>query len=168
MKIEIVVACDEKFGIGKNGQLLWQLPDDLKFFKQITLGHPVIMGKNTYQSIPQQFRPLPGRKNLVISRTLKKTHDEIEIFDDIDKCLRFCQRLQFERVMVIGGGLIYQQFMERNLVDTIYFTLVHAIFDADTFFPYFNRQKWNPERLHYHAKDQKHNYDFTFFRFDKK
>jgi len=134
--ISIIVAVASNKAIGKNNELLWHIPEDLKRFKKLTLGHCLIMGKNTWYSLPR--RPLPGRKNIVM------TDDPCECLDDcitaysVEDALSKCEKRK--EVFVIGGGSVYRQFLE--IADRLYLTHVHKDFDADTFFPDIDPAEW--------------------------
>ncbi|MBU2651223.1 MAG: dihydrofolate reductase [Bacteroidetes bacterium] len=134
--ISIIVAIARNNAIGKDNQLLWHLPDDLKRFKRITSGHPVIMGKKTYESLP--VRPLPGRLNIVITDNPNDTFDGCETVFSIEEALAKCPRDM--ECFIIGGGSVYRQFMP--LAEKLYITKVHKDFDADTFFPEITEDDW--------------------------
>lgn len=134
--ISIIVAVSENMGIGKNNELLWHIPDDLKRFKKLTIGKCVIMGKKTWESLPK--RPLPGRKNIVL------TDDPDELFDSaftaysVEDALE--KSVNEEEIFIIGGGSVYSQFMP--LADRLYITHIHKETDADIFFPRINPETW--------------------------
>ena len=152
MIISMIVAVDKKFGIGKGNQLLCHLPNDLKRFKAITMGKPIIMGRKTYQSIG---KPLPGRRNIVISRTQPQIKG-VDVFSSIDEALNSC--LENEEVMIIGGATLYQQLIDR--ADKLFITHIHATFDADTFFPTVNHDQWQVIDSQYIDADEKNPYSF--------
>ncbi len=128
--LAIIVAISENGAIGRNNQLLWHIPEDLKYFKEKTTGHPVIMGKNTWLSLPK--RPLPNRINIVISKNLK-INEECIIFNNIQQCIEFIKQ-QKQECFVIGGESIYKQFIDYT--KWLYITWVHSTCnDADAFFP---------------------------------
>jgi dihydrofolate reductase len=135
----MVVAVDEHFAIGKDGNLLWSLPNDMKRFKEITYGHHVLMGRKTYESIPARFRPLPGRANIVVSRT--QQFEGCKSVATIDEAVSFAADCNERELMIIGGSEIYKQLFERT--DTIYLTIVHHTFDADAFFPTIDWSEWD-------------------------
>jgi len=160
-KISIIVAIAENNAIGKDNKLLWYLSDDLKRFKRITSGHQVIMGRNTYLSLP--VRPLKNRVNVVI------TDDPGEVFEgcitvwSIEDALKLCK--DDEESFVIGGGAVYRQFMP--LAGKLYITKVHKDFEADTFFPEIDENEWELIEEEYHPADEKHEYPFTFLTYSK-
>lgn len=117
--------------IGKNNSLLWHIPEELKRFKSITMGHPIIMGRKTYESIG---KPLPGRTNIVITRDEDYSSDGVEVVHSLEEALRFASLTQGDdEIFVIGGGQIYQQAI--NLADKLYLTIVDDNPEADTYFP---------------------------------
>ncbi|PJA89828.1 MAG: hypothetical protein CO137_02150 [Candidatus Magasanikbacteria bacterium CG_4_9_14_3_um_filter_32_9] len=138
--ISIIVAISENNCIGVKGALPWNLPKDLKHFKDLTSGKVVIMGRKTWESLPEKFRPLPNRKNVVITQQENyKTPENVEVFTDISNALKAHEN---EDVFIIGGGQIYNQTID--LVDTLHITKVHQTVDAcDTFFPKIDEIKWN-------------------------
>lgn len=136
MKISIIVAVAQNQAIGKDNKLLWHLSEDLKRFKRLTSGNPVIMGKNTYFSLPK--RPLPNRTNIVITDVAKEQIDNCVMAYSIEDAI---QKMDTEKEnFVIGGASIYKQFMEH--ADKLYITWVHKDFEADTFFPEIDEDSW--------------------------
>lgn len=160
--VTIVVAMGKNREIGKDNQLLWHLPKDLKHFKDITSGHPIIMGRKTYESIG---KPLPNRTNIVISRKKDWFEEGILIVGSIKEALKFAQKID-ENVFIIGGGNIYEQTMD--LTDRIEVTLVDAELDADTYFPEMSEKIWQKTDEVCHEKDEKNQFDFCFQTFERK
>lgn len=146
--------------IGKDNELLWHLPDDFKHFKAITMAKPILMGRKTYQSIG---RPLPGRKNIVVTRDLTFTADGVLVVNSIDAALDAVK--EDAEVMVIGGASFYQQMLP--LADRLYVTHVHHHFDADTFFPEIDADQWRVVEQTEHAADERHAYSFSFVEYQK-
>lgn len=134
--ISIIVAIAENYAIGKNNDLLWHIPEDLKRFKRITSGHKIIMGKRTYESLP--YRPLKNRTNIVISDVPGDHYEGCVMAYSIKEAINLCN--QKEECFVIGGGMVYRQFMP--LADKLYITWVHKEFDADTFYPEIDPGIW--------------------------
>ncbi|MDN4013518.1 MULTISPECIES: dihydrofolate reductase [Chryseobacterium] len=157
----IVVAMGEKNEIGFENQLLWHLPKDLKHFKEITSGHPVIMGRKTYESIG---KPLPNRTNIVVSRKTDWFEEGILIVGSIKEAVKFAKKID-EEVFIIGGGKIYEQTMD--IVDKLEVTLVKADLQADTFFPKIDPKIWKKTDEICHEKDEKNQYDFCFQTFER-
>lgn len=136
MKISLIAAVGKNYEIGKNNQLLWYLPNDLPFFKKMTDGKKIVMGKNTFLSLP---KVLPNRIHLVLTDN-KIDNDEIIQFSNFDDLISYIKFLD-EEVFVIGGGSVYKQFIE--IADKIYLTEVDKTDDqADTFFPVFDKNKY--------------------------
>jgi dihydrofolate reductase len=157
----IVVAMGEKNEIGFENQLLWHLPKDLKHFKDLTSGHPIIMGRKTYESIG---KPLPNRTNIVISRKKDWFEEGILIVGSIKEAVKFAKKID-EEVFIIGGGNIYEQTMD--VVDRLEVTLVKADLKADTYFPKIDLKIWKKVEEVCHEKDEKNQYDFCFQTYEK-
>jgi len=134
--ISIIVAVSDDLGIGKNNDLLWHLPEDMKRFKRLTTGNTIIMGKRTWESLPK--RPLPGRKNVVITDIPHETFEGAVMAYSIDDAVAKCKG--DTEIFIIGGGSIYAQFMP--LADRLYITHVHRKSEADTFFPSIDKRTW--------------------------
>lgn len=158
MKLTYVVAVSNNEVIGLDNQLPWHLPDDLKFFKKNTLGKPVIMGKNTFLSMG---KALPGRMNIVLSRSLKTAPEGTLLFPDMEKALDFLKMEGQSEACIIGGGEVFKAY--RNMVDELLLTHVHTNIDnGTTFFQLPDEQEWNLVWSEAHLKDEKHAFDFTF------
>lgn len=155
MNISIVVAISENNAIGKNNQLLWHLPADLKHFKAITSGHPIIMGRKTYDSIG---KPLPNRRNIVVTQQKNLEIPGVEVVNSVAAALAFCENEN--ETFIIGGAQIYELALEQ--VDKIYLTTVHATFEADAFFPVLANDKWQEISSEYHEADEKNTLAYTF------
>ena len=141
MDINLIAAIGKNNELGKNNDLVWKLKGDMKFFKETTMGHPVVMGKNTFDSLP---KVLPGRKNIVLCPDEIK-NDEIEIYKSIRDFLIKYQELD-EDVFIIGGASIYRQFID--LATKMYLTEIDASDkDADVYFPNFNKEEWDREEI---------------------
>lgn len=160
--VTTVVAMGRNREIGKENQLLWHLPKDLKHFKELTSGHPIIMGRKTYESIG---KPLPNRTNIVISRKLDWFQEGILIVGSIKEALKFSQKMD-EQVFIIGGGNIYEQTLE--VTDRLEVTLVDAALDADTFFPAIDENLWQKTSESCQEKDEQHAYEFCFQTYERK
>lgn len=163
MKVAIAVATSENNAIGKDNQLLWHLPADLKFFKNTTMGCPVVMGRKTFQSIG---RTLPGRKNVVITRDASFNSDkqfDIDVVGSLESALDVLN--DFETVFIIGGGEIYKQALP--ITEVVYRTLVHTQIDGDTFFPELNSKEFKLVWEEKHLADEKNKFDYTFQKFER-
>lgn len=154
-RVSLVVAADARGGIGLQGGLPWHLPDDLKRFKALTMGKPIIMGRRTHQSIG---RPLPGRRNIVISRSEELEPAGCEVAGSLDAALELAG--DAPEVCVIGGAEIYR--LALPLADVLHLTRVEAVVDADTFFPQIDPGEWQERAREPHAADERHAYPYTF------
>lgn len=161
--ISIIVAIAENYAIGKQGDLLCHMPEDLKHFKQITSGHTVMMGERTYLSLPKH--PLPNRRNIVLTDVQGKTFEGAEMAYSIDEAIELGERRkangESEEAFVIGGGMVYRQMMPR--ADKLYITHIHHSWpDADTFFPEIKDTEWVLKSAERHSADEHNPYDYTF------
>ncbi|WP_316736545.1 dihydrofolate reductase [Pedobacter aquatilis] len=161
-RLSIAVAVGENFEIGKNNQLLWHMPADLKFFKQTTSGHTIIMGRKTFDSVG---RPLPNRRNIVITRATELTIEGVEVVNNLDEALEITKNEE-KPVFIVGGAEIYRQALPKT--DTLYLTTIHHTFDADTFFPEIDRNEWETLSIEPHKADEKNTYDYTFEVLERK
>ncbi|KTC87095.1 dihydrofolate reductase [Legionella brunensis] len=156
--VSLVAAMDENYGLGKDNQLLCHLPADLKHFKAITMGKPIIMGKNTFDSIG---KPLPGRRNIVLSRQIKAI-EGVEVVDSLNKAVVIAEAPE---VMIIGGASIYEQAI--SIASQLYLTVIHHRFSADVFFPKFDPRQWVVKSENFYSKDEKNRYDMTFYHYQR-
>ncbi len=160
MKISIIAAVAENRVIGKDNDLIWRLPDDMKFFMQKTSGHHVIMGRKNFESLPPKYSPLPNRTNIVITRQEDLFIDGAHVVHSLDDALKIAKDNREEEAFVIGGGEIYK--MGLAVADIMYLTEIKSSFDGDAYFPEFDRSQWKElERLN-HPKDDRHDYEFDF------
>ncbi len=165
MKISLIVAMDQDRGIGKNNDLMWHLPADMRFFKETTSGHIVVMGRKNYESIPEKYRPLPNRENVVLTRNKDYEAQDCTIFNSLEACLNHYKTEEDRTVYIIGGGEIYRNALELNIVDEMYITHVNHAYGADTFFPYFNLKDWTVETVFEQPKDERHEASFSVVRY---
>ena len=160
--ISIIVAIAQNMAIGKNNDLLWHLPADLKHFKQLTSGNTVIMGERTFFSLP--MRPLPKRRNIVITDKADLQLAGCEMAHSIDEARALCRH--DDENFVIGGGSIYRQFMD--LADTLYITWVYRDFDADTFYPAIDASVWEQTELSERMYDAAADLEFAFATYKRR
>lgn len=153
--ISIIVAIAQNFAIGKNNDLLFHLPNDLRHFKEITTGKTIIMGRNTLLSLPKW--PLPNRRHIVISDNPDENFEGCEIASSIDEAIELVKNEQ--EAFIIGGGMIYKQFYP--LAGKLYLTLVHKDFNADTYFPEINYAEWT-EKSREDYFDEKNNFNYSY------
>ena len=154
--ITIIVAAAENNAIGKDNDLIWSLPNDLKRFKKLTSGHSIIMGRKTFDSFPGL---LPKRKHIVISRNKNISFsDEVTVVNNFEDAIR--ETGDDENPFIIGGGQIYKLAMDVS--DKIELTRVHEEFKADTFFPKIDKDKWELINEEFNEKDERHQFSFTY------
>lgn len=161
--VSLIVAAAENNSIGKNNQLLWHLPNDLKFFKNTTWGMPVIMGRKTFEAVN---KPLPGRYNIVISRQPGWKAAGVVVAGNLDDALKKAKETNSKEIFIIGGGEIYKQGIE--IADKIYLTRVHAVLDGDAFFPAINEDQWLLTSSQEFATDEKHAFAYSFQTWETK
>jgi len=166
MNISIIVAVSENQVIGKDNKLVWNLRTDMNFFKTTTSGHHVIMGRKNYDSIPEKWRPLPNRTNIVVTRQDGLELENCMVVNSIDKGLEFARNNNEEEAFIIGGGEIYRQSMD--IVDKIYYTEVKAIVDGDTYFPEINMNIWEEVSRKKYLADDRNEYDFDIVVYNRK
>jgi dihydrofolate reductase len=160
--ISIIVAIASNYAIGKDNDLLWHISDDLKRFKRITSGHPVVMGKNTFYSLP--LRPLPKRRNIVLTDVAGEQIEGCEMAYSIEEAIELMDASQENFIM--GGGSIYRQFMP--LAQKLYITRVHRDFEADTFFPEIDEQLWKLVEKTDMPPEQEGSFSFTYEIWERK
>lgn len=161
MLISLIWAMADNRVIGIENRLPWKLPADMQWFRQKTLGKPIIMGRLTFESFGA--KPLPGRRNLIVSRKPDYLAQGAEVFPSLDAALAACD--EAEEVMVIGGMSIYQQALAR--ADRLYLTLVHAELEGDAWFPEFEQQQWQEVARHDHKADEENPYPYSFVILEK-
>jgi len=166
MSVIIIAAIAENRGIGLDNDLPWSLPDDMKFFKSTTSGKSVIMGRKNFESIPNKFRPLPNRENIIVTRKDDYHAEGCTVVNSIEEGIEKANREG--DIFIIGGGQIYADALEKNLVDEMLLTEVQAEIKADVFFPEFDKSEWHSTELIRHRKDEKHNFPFIVKRYTKK
>ncbi len=155
MPISLIAAISENNCIGKDGDLPWHLPEDMKHFKEKTKGKIVLMGRKTWESIPEKFRPLPHRKNIVITRNPEyAVPKDVDLFQNINDAI---SKYPNQEIVVIGGGQIYNQTMD--IADTLYITHVHEQVNGDAFFPEIDLNTW-----HETERDERDNLAFVTYK----
>ena len=154
--IQAIVAVDENGAIGRQGELLCHLPLDMKHFKEVTMGHSIVMGRKTFESFPR--RPLPGRQNIVITRNERWQYDNVTVAHDLDEAINAAQD---DTVFIIGGAQIYELALPR--VEVMHLTLIHARWaSADAFFPTLDPKEWQEVSREHHESDHRNAYEFDF------
>ncbi len=160
MRLSIIVAMAKNRAIGVDGTLPWHLSSDLKNFKRITMGKPIVMGRKTYESIG---RPLPGRENIILTRDKDFLQPGCSVLHDVDSLLEHCKGQ--EEVMITGGSEIYQLLLDRTT--RIYLTEVDVNVDGDTFFPEYNPACWQEISRTEHIASAGNDHDFSFVILDR-
>lgn len=135
----IIVAVSENGVIGKDGDIPWHYPEDLKHFKEKTTSHSVIMGRKTYFSLPKNYRPLPNRKNIVLSRSDPELPDEVELANSLEEAWGIAEEFS-DKTFIIGGANIYEQTLDK--ADKIVLTRIHEEYEGDTYFPDWEEENW--------------------------
>ena len=159
-KLSAIVAVDLDWAIGKNGDLLCHLPADLKHFKSITMGHPIIMGRKTFESFPKG--PLPGRQNIVVTRNASYQHDGVTVAQSIDEAVKKSD--ETDEIFFLGGAHIYRSVIDA--IDTLHLTRINAHFSgADTFFPDWDRSAWTEQTRELHRADGQCPHTFSFVHY---
>jgi dihydrofolate reductase len=161
--ISLIVAMDEQRGIGFQGRLPWHLPADLKRFKSLTMGHHLIMGRKTYESIGS---PLPGRTMIVVTRNPSYQPDGCMVARSLETALEFARMGMETEVFIIGGGDLFEQSID--LADRIYMSKVHTSLPADVYFPDISTDEWQEQKSELVPADEKNFYDFTFSILERK
>lgn len=160
--ISFLVAMDQNRVIGKDNKLPWHLPADLKYFKELTMGHPIIMGRKTYESIG---RPLPGRKNIVITRNKDYTAEGCTVIHSISE-VKELEDKRNEELFVIGGAEIFEQTF--SIADRLYITMIEETFEGDTYFPTFNEDEWIVVSKEKGVRDERNVYEHYFLVYERK
>ena len=159
--INVIVAKASNNVIGAKNELIWHLPNDLKHFKSITSGHPIIMGRKTFESLG---RPLPNRTNIVITRDKNWQAENVEKEFSLEKAIESAKKIN-EDIYIIGGGNIYKQAME--FADVLYITEVHHEFEGDTYFPEIDEEIWEEVDRENFMKDEKHSYAYSYVTYKR-
>jgi len=155
--LSLLVAADEANVIGKDNQLPWHLPNDLKYFKNLTWGMPILMGRKTFESIG---KPLPGRKSIVITRSKDWQWEGVEVVHSVEEAIDKAKEHDVKEIFVIGGAEIFHTSFAQ--AHRIYLTRIHHRFDGDVYFPQVDEKGWQLVKSHKSSKDEKNLYDHTF------
>lgn len=157
MRISLLVAMDENRGIGFENRLPWHISSDLKRFKALTLGHCIIMGRKTYESIGS---PLPGRKTIVITRNPRYQAEGCLVVHSLDEAIELANKEGEKEAFIIGGGEIFSQAMD--VADRVYLTLVHTCADVDVYFPAIDETHWHEIESSFHKANEKDQFSHTY------
>lgn len=162
MIVSLLLAASENDVIGKDNKLPWHLPDDLKYFKNLTWGLPILMGRKTFESIG---KPLPGRKSIVITRDQNWTHEGISVVHSVEEAIEKAEGFGAKEIFVIGGAQIFGSTLP--VAGRIYLTRIHHSFDGDVFFPSISTDEWRLSSERFCAADEKNAYDHTYQVWEK-
>jgi dihydrofolate reductase len=165
MIISLIAAMAQNRVIGKDNDLPWRLPDDMKFFMQTTKGHYVIMGRKNYDSLDRKFKPLPNRTNIVVTRQKDLQAPGCIVVNSVEKGIEIAGENKEEETFIIGGAEIYK--IALPVADRIYLTEIHAAVKGDTLFPEFSKSVWREVSRTPHPADDRHAFSFDFVVYDK-
>jgi dihydrofolate reductase len=162
MIVSLIAAVTKNNVIGKDNDLPWKLPDDMKYFMETTKGHAVIMGRKNFDSLPLKFKPLKDRFNIVLSREKKRLDFDVCLVHSMDDAFKEAESKHGpgSEVFVIGGAQIYNQAIAR--AHRLYITEIDAVLEGDTFFPSFNKGEWKETSRRHHPADDRHAFAFDF------
>ena len=167
MKISMIVAKASNNAIGKDNEMIWHLPDDLKYFKDKTRNHHILMGRKNFDSLGEKYQPLPKRVNIVITRNQEWKHDGVKVFHNVKDGIDFAKSNNEEELFIIGGGQIYKECLE--FASRLYITEVKAEFpEADAYFPEYDNSKWVEISRTKHPTDERHALAFDYVVYDRK
>lgn len=164
--IKLIVAIAKNKAIGKDNDLIWHLPADMRFFSETTKDSIVLMGRKNWDSIPAKYRPLPSRLNLVVTRDESFSEDGCEVYHSIEDAIHKYEN-DLRDLYIIGGGQIYEYCLKNELVNEMLITHIDASFEADTFFPDFKKENWQIEDIMDFKADDKNPYNFVVKRYTK-
>jgi dihydrofolate reductase len=168
MEISLIAAMGRNREIGKDNTLMWRLPNDMKFFRETTEGHHVLMGRKNYESIPEAFRPFKNRVNLVLSRNLNFEAPGCVLFNELGRAVRYAQDGAESELFIIGGEQIYQLALDEGFVTTIYLTEVEGDFPgAEAHFPEFDKLEYTQELLLTQEADERHAFAFKVVKYTR-
>ncbi len=167
MIVSAIAAVAENGTIGKDGDLPWSLPDDMRFFQRTTRGHHIITGRKNYESIPPKYRPLKDRVNVVVTRERGYQAPGAVVVHSLEEALHVAHVAGEGEVFIIGGGQIYREALEKQLVQRLYLTRVHTHVEGDTRFPEVAPQQWREVAREEHPADERHAYAFTFLTLER-
>ena len=160
--ISAIAAMSLNRVIGLNNQLPWHLPADLKHFKELTQGHPILMGRKTHESIG---RPLPNRTNLILTRNDEYTASGCKVVASMEAAIAIAQKQSASELFIIGGSEIYKQLMPK--VERLYLTIIHHTFEGDAFFPEIDESEWDEKSREDYQADEKNLYYYSFLMLER-
>lgn len=160
--ITIIAAIAKNNALGKNNDLIWHLPADLKRFKKVTTGHHILMGRNTFESIG---RPLPNRTTIIITKNENYVQEGCLIANSVEQAIEMAH--EDDQIFIIGGAQVYEYAMKHDFADALDITLVHHEFDADVYFPEIDPSIWKRVEREDFIADEKNKFDYSFIRYKK-
>lgn len=166
MTISLIAALSKNRVIGKNNDLPWHLPDDMKYFMQTTKGHHVILGRKNYDSLPEKFKPLPNRTNIVVTHQKDFKANGCVIVHSIQDAIELAKKNNESEVFIIGGAEIYKLGLPAS--HRLYLTEIDATIEGDTYFPEFKKVEWTETSRLHHSADERHKYAFDFVVYERK
>lgn len=166
MIISLIAAHSKNRVIGKNNDLPWRLPDDMKYFMQTTKGHVVVMGRKNYQSLPEKFKPLPNRTNIVLTRSKEFEAPGCTLVHTLDEAIALGKKSGETELFIIGGAEIYA--LALPLANRLYITEIDFVLEGDTFFPVWDKSLWVETSRQHHIRDERHQYAFDFVVYSRK
>jgi dihydrofolate reductase len=162
IEIIIIAALSENNVIGKSGDIPWRIKEDFKRFKEMTTGHPCIMGDKTYESLPENARPLPGRENIVLTFNKEYRPNGTTVFYSFDDAINYCKQRKYQKVFICGGASIYR--IGLPVADTLELTRIHKNIEGDTFFPQIDFNAWDLEKKEDRVDTTVGNYSFITYK----
>ncbi|HEY5690899.1 MAG TPA: dihydrofolate reductase [Cyclobacteriaceae bacterium] len=166
MTISLIAALTENRVIGKNNDLPWRLPDDMKYFMRTTTGHHVIMGRKNYDSLPSNFKPLPNRTNIIVTRQPNFVAKGCKVVNSIEAGIEIAKSNNEKEIFIIGGAQIYEQALP--IAQQLYLTEIKAEVSGDTYFPKIDKTRWQEVSRVSHGADEKHQFAFDFVIYKRK
>jgi dihydrofolate reductase len=167
MIISAIAAVADNGTIGRDSDLPWSLPDDLKYFQRTTRGHHVITGRKNYETIPAKYRPLKDRVNIVVTRNADYEAPGAVVVGSLEEGIDRARSAGEQEAFIIGGGQVYAEALRKKLVDRLYLTLVHAEVPGDTHFPLLDPSDWREVERSLHTADERHAHAFSFVVLEK-
>ena len=161
----MIAAVADNGVIGKDNDLVWQLPNDMKYFVEKTRGKHVIMGRKNYESIPAKFRPLPNRPNIIITRQANFKADGCIVLNNLEEAIALAKNANETEAFIIGGAQIYE--LGLAIADRMYITEIHKSYEGDTHFPTFSKQEWQEVNRESHPADERHETSFDFVVYER-
>lgn len=168
MIVSMIAAIAKNNVIGKDNQLIWDLPRDMKFFMDSTMNRHIIMGRKNFESIPSKYRPLRNRENIIVTRNENYEADNCKVVTSVKEGIEYANTNGEDECFIIGGGQIYKHALDLGLVDKMYLTHINSDFNGDTYFPEINYTQWDSKVIFTNTADEKNPHDFQVIEYSKK